>query len=135
VVLVTSCLSGGGFRLTALTEDKRRLWETYIGPTRIWPVLAVAPESGRVARATLETSHPVSASNPIDFDEVRGQNVQVYDLATGKVALSAPASPILDAGGNFALSPSGNRAAVLNDGAIQVFDLPPAPPIPPAPKP
>jgi len=135
VVLVTSCSPGGGSRLTALTEDKRRLWETSIGPTRVWPVLAVAADSARVARATLETAHPVSASNPIDFDEVRGQNVQVYDLATGKVVLNTPASPILDAGGNFALSPSGNRAAVLNDGAIQVFDLPPATPIPPAPNP
>ena len=42
-----------------------------------------------------------------------------------------PVSPILDAGGNFALSPSGNRFAVLNAGSIQIFDLPPAPPVPP----
>ena len=33
-------------------------------------------------------------------------------------------SPILDAGGNVAISPSGRRVAVLNGGAIQVFELP-----------
>jgi len=33
---------------------------------------------------------------------------------------------VLDAGGNVALSPSGRRVAVLNQGAIEVFDLPPA---------
>ncbi len=35
-----------------------------------------------------------------------------------------PASPILDGGGNVAISPSGKRVAVLNAGAIQVFELP-----------
>ena len=37
---------------------------------------------------------------------------------------------ILDAGGNVAISPSGRRVALLNAGAIQVFDLPPATPLP-----
>jgi hypothetical protein len=37
--------------------------------------------------------------------------------------------PIVSAGGNFALSSDGNRLAVLNRGAIEVYDLPaPAPP-------
>ena len=135
VVLVTSCLPLGGFRLTVLTQDKRRLWETVVPPTHVWPVLDVAPGSGRFARATIETNHPVNASNPIDFEDIRDQTLQIYDLATGKVALTAPISPVLDAGGNFALSPSGNRVAVLNGGAIQIFDLPPAPPIPSSSKP
>jgi hypothetical protein len=48
----------------------------------------------------------------------------VFDAADGKVALEAPANPALDAGGNVAISPSGRRVAVLNAGAIQIFDLP-----------
>jgi hypothetical protein len=55
--------------------------------------------------------------------------VRVFDAANGKVALEAPASPALDAGGNVAISPSGRRVAVLNDGAIQVFELPAPPPL------
>jgi len=51
--------------------------------------------------------------------------VRVFDAVNGKVALEAPASPVLDAGGNAAISPSGRRVAVVNAGAIQVFDLPP----------
>jgi hypothetical protein len=39
-------------------------------------------------------------------------------------------SPVLDAGGNVAISPSGRRVAVLNAGAVEVFELPPAPPLP-----
>jgi hypothetical protein len=48
------------------------------------------------------------------------------------VAFESPASPVLDAGGNVAISPSGTRVAVLNDGAIQVFELPAPPPLPDA---
>jgi len=40
--------------------------------------------------------------------------------------LTTPASPVLDGGGNVAISPSGKREAVLNAGAIQVFELPPS---------
>ncbi len=39
---------------------------------------------------------------------------------------------MLDAGGNVAISPSGKRVAVLNDGTIQVFELPAPPPLPDA---
>jgi len=60
----------------------------------------------------------------LSFDDVKGQLVEVFDAATGKILLAAPASPILDGGGNVAISPSGRRAAILNLGAIQVFDLP-----------
>jgi hypothetical protein len=55
--------------------------------------------------------------------------VRVFDAASGNVALEAPASPPLDGGGNVAISPSGRRVAVLNAGAIQVFDLPAPPPL------
>jgi len=50
--------------------------------------------------------------------------VTVFDGANGDIVLVSPVSPILDAGGNVAISPSGRRVALLNAGAIQVFDLP-----------
>jgi hypothetical protein len=40
--------------------------------------------------------------------------------------METPISPTFDAGGNMALSPSGRRLVVLNENAIQVFDLPAA---------
>ena len=63
---------------------------------------------------------------------MKGQLVRVFNAADGKVALEAPASPALDSGGNVAISPAGRRVAILNAGAIQVFDLPAAPPLPDA---
>jgi hypothetical protein len=134
IVLASGCMANGARHLVVLSRDRdkdhARLWETALGPTKIWPQLAVSADGLRVARATLEVSHPIGPYNPLDNGDIRGQSVQVYDLATGKVELTVPASPVLDAGGNFAMSPSGNRFAVLNQGAIEIFDLPPAPPVP-----
>jgi len=61
---------------------------------------------------------------------VKGQVVRVFDAATGKVVLETPISPTFDAGGNVALSPSGRRLTVLNESAIEVFDLPTPAPLP-----
>ena len=133
IVLASGCTGYGARHLTVLSRDRdkdhARLWETALAPTKVWPQLATSADGLRMARATLEVSHPIGPYNPLDNSDIRGQSVQVYDLATGKVELTVPTSPVLDAGGNFALSPSGNRLAVLDQGAIRIFDLPPAPPV------
>jgi hypothetical protein len=86
----------------------------------------------RLARETLAVTHPVNALSPLDAEDIKGQLVRVFDAATGKISLEAPAVPALDAGGNVAISPSGRRVAVLNGGSIQVFELPPPAPLPDA---
>jgi hypothetical protein len=108
----------------------RRLWEnSVIGPS-VWPQVVAAPDGSRTAWETLVTDHGVNAFSPLGSEDIKAQAVQVFDAATGKVVLRAQASPIFDAGGNVAISPSGRRVAVLMAGAIQVFDLPPAPALP-----
>ncbi len=131
VVLASSCTAAGARHLVVLSRDRDKehclLWDALLPPTKIWPLLVSSADGLRVARATLEVGRPIGPYNPLDNQDIRGQSVQVFDTATGKVALTVPVSPVLDAGGNFALSPSGKRLAVLNAGQIQVFDLPPAP--------
>ncbi len=78
-------------------------------------------------RETLAVNHEINAYSPLDSDDIKGQLVRVFDAVSGKVALEAPATPALDAGGNVAISPSGRRVALLNAGALEVFDLPPPP--------
>jgi len=46
------------------------------------------------------------------------------------VALRAQASPIFDVGGNVAVSPSGQRVAIIMAQGLEIFDLPPPPPLP-----
>jgi hypothetical protein len=91
--------------------------------------LTVAPNGSRLAWTTLDTSRTVHLRLCAHgCDDVKEQSVTVFDAATGDIALVSPLSPILDAGGNVAISPSGRRVALLNAGAIQVFDLPAPPP-------
>jgi hypothetical protein len=92
-------------------------------------MLVMGPDGSRLALETLAVNHVVNAYAPLDTEDIKGQLVRVFDAANGKIALEAPATPALDAGGNVAISASGRRAAVLNGGAIEVFDLPPAPPL------
>jgi hypothetical protein len=142
VLLVSVCLPSGARKLIALPTTpgslKKPIWEQVQPANRVWPRMVTAPGTGngtgvyRIARSTLETAHPVDAMSPLDAEDIRGQTVQVLDLADGRVRLAVPATPVLDGGGNMALSPSGQRFAVLHAGVIEVFDLPPAPPLPEA---
>ncbi|MFZ0742995.1 MAG: hypothetical protein WAM85_01240, partial [Terracidiphilus sp.] len=129
-VLATACGSGGGRWLVAMSTDGRRLWAAPSPPTQVWPLLITALNGSRLARETLTVSHPVDAFSPLSFDDVKGQLVEVYDAADAKLVLKASASPVLDGGGNVAISPSGKRVAVLDAGGIQIYELPPAPALP-----
>lgn len=131
-ILVSTCDSDGSQTLVAMTTSGRSLWADQVPAIAIWPEITMAPGGLRFARATLGVTHAVNSYEPIDPDDIKGQWVTVYDAATGDLALETPASPALDSGGNVAISPSGRRVAVLNAGAIQVFELPAPPPLPAA---
>jgi hypothetical protein len=123
-VLVTTCNPDNSRWMVAMSTDGRRLWNANKPPTQIWPRLIMAPNGLRLARETLLATHAVDTFSPISFDDVKGQLVELYDAGSGKVELTAPASPILDGGGNVAISPSARRVAILDAGAIQVYELP-----------
>jgi hypothetical protein len=131
--LISACSRQFVRGLMAMSTDGRRLWQEMPTSSPVWPVLVVSAGGSRVARESLCVNHLVNAYSPLSFDDVKGQLVEVFDSATGKIALAAPASPVFDAGGNVAISASGRRVAVLNAGAIQVFDLPAPPPAAPGP--
>jgi hypothetical protein len=128
-VLVTTCTSSGAGKLVLMSTDGRRLWEDQTSETAIWPMVVRAPDGSRLAREALAV-HAVNARSSLDQTDIQGQLVEVLDTADGKVALETAASPILDAGGNVAISLSGRRVAVLNGGSIQVFELRPPPRLP-----
>jgi hypothetical protein len=128
--LATTCASSGDSRLVAMTTSGRKLWENPSSDSLVWPLLVASADGTRVAREALSATHSVNAFAPLGSDEVKGQDVQVYDAATGRVILRALASPVFDAGGNVAVSPSGRRVAIIMAEGIQVFDLGAPPPVP-----
>ena len=131
-LLATLCDRSGGRKLAAIATNGHHLWENATAGQPVWPLLVMAPNGSRLARETLVASHPISALAPLDGEDVKGQLVEVLNAADGQLALKVTASPVLDAGGNVAISPSGRRVAVLNAGAIQVFELPEPPSLPDA---
>jgi hypothetical protein len=129
-LFIAGCNSTGDGKLMAMTTDGKMLWAAQAPSTEVWPQLTVAPNGSRLAWATLDISHSVDAFAPMDSVDVKEQSVTVFNAANGDIVLVTPLSPILDSGGNVAISPSGRRVAILYDGAIQVFDLPAPPPLP-----
>ncbi len=128
-IAVTGCDSLGSRKLMAVTAEGKTLWVDLNPDTAIWPLLVRSPDGSRLMQETLAVTHAVSSYAPLSADDIKGQVVRVFDAATGEVAFESPASPVLDAGGNVALSPSSRRVAVLNGGSIEVFDLPAAAPM------
>lgn len=129
--LATTCESDGDPRVIAMTTGGKRLWENAGSGSMVWPLLITAEDGSRIARETLMVSHGVNAFAPLGTDDIKGQDVQVFDAATGKLALRAQASPVFDVGGNVAISPSGRRVAIIMADGLQIFDLPAAPALPP----
>lgn len=129
-ILITGCAQAGGDRLVAMNTDGKVLWIDVTPPVAIWPEVVMSQNGRRIVRETLGVAHAITAYSQLDSADVKGQWVTVYDAATGDMALQTQASPVLDAGGNAAISASGRRVAVVNAGAIQVFDLPEPPPAP-----
>jgi hypothetical protein len=131
-LLATGCGPSGENKLVAMTTEGKTLWITQAPSTEIWPEVVVAANGLRLAWETLDTDHPVNSFSPLGAEDVKEQSVTVFDAANGDIALVSPVSPILDSGGNVAVSPTGRRVALLNAGSIQVFELPPPPPLPSA---
>ena len=123
-VLVTTCNPDESRWVVAISTDGKRLWNVSKPGTQIWPRLIMAPNGLRFARETLIATHNVNTMSPLSFDDVKAQWVEVYNASSGKGELTAPANPILDGGGNVAISPSARRVAILDSGAIRVYELP-----------
>jgi hypothetical protein len=130
VVLASTCTAGGVGKLVAMETNGSTLWEAQTSEATIWPIVVRAPDGSRFAREALALTHAVKAGRSLSQEEIKGQFVEVLDAVDGRVVLETAASPILDGGGNVAISPSGRRVAVLNGGQLQVFELPAPPPLP-----
>jgi hypothetical protein len=122
--VANTCLFQSGRRLIALSTSGKKLWESSSPPTQIWPLLVMGPSGSLLARETLTVGHAIEDfGRSFDAQDIKGQLVEVFDAAAGKLKLEATVTPVLDGGGNVAISPSGARVAVLNGGAIEVYEL------------
>lgn len=130
-MLVAGCTEGHIPKLMAVSTSGSLLWQDETPIAVVPPLFVLSQDGSRFARETIVFKHPPNAdSQTLWIKAVKGQVVRIFDAATGKVVMETAISPTFDAGGNVALSPSGRRLAVLNEGAIQIFELPAATPLP-----
>ena len=128
-VLILSCRPGHDDRfVAAYSLDRHKLWDGRWQSNFTWPAFRVSQNGTSVAISWLAVNHSVSATAAINDEDVQNQVLSVLDSRTGGLRLALLLKPIVSAGGNFALSADGNRLAVLNQGAIEIYDLPPPPP-------
>ena len=90
-----------------------------------WLAFATAPAAGRFAlRNTLLRSTAVDPEH-MSIDDVRTQEVRVYNVRDGQELLRVPCSPAMRATQNFAISPDGRRVATLDGNRLMIYALPP----------
>ena len=112
--------------MQAYSLDGKKLWEQQWESRYVWGNYTISGDGSRFAYESLELDHPIATLDPIAETSITGQPIGVYDTANGELRMVSTADPILSAGQNYALSPDGDRFAVLRDGAIEVYKLPPA---------
>jgi hypothetical protein len=139
VVLAEHCSPNrtlGDREVTVLSVTGAVLWRDHWAPKYILPSFDYAQNGSRFAYESLEVNREIVNMQSFGDDDVVGQPVGVFDTLTGKLDLVRDATPVLTGGHNFALSADGRQFAILRDGAIEIYDLPPveAPTAPPAKK-
>jgi len=130
VVLSQNCpgQGGSGTPVTALSLDGKVLWNGLWDSKYIWGQFESSEDGSRFAYESLEMNRPIGSMDAFGESDVVAQPVGVFDTRSGNLVMVTDASPILSAGQNFALSADGRRFAVLRNGAIEVYDLPPVMP-------
>jgi hypothetical protein len=110
----------GGFNMRG-----EEMWEQNLPGDYVGTSMAFAPESGRFALGRVLGGPSTVDLAVVSAEVYTAQNVVVYQTESGKQLLHVDCSPIARAGQNFALSPDGMSLAVVRDGAIDIYGLPP----------
>jgi len=124
-LLVRRCDPAQGWVLEAFSSAGKPMWQRKAAVNAMWPLVIPSRDGTRVAQESLLLKHAVERyKRMIGAGDLLGQSVRVFNAADGSMLLEAPLTPVFDGGGNVATSPTGRRVAILNAGAIQVFELP-----------
>lgn len=133
VALVVGCYLDGSddHTIIAVTAEGKELWRTHWLNKYVWGWFTPAENGSRFIYESLVVNRPISAYDALYPEDIQAQLAGVYDTQTGRLVLVKNAYPVLTAGQNVALSQDGMRFAILRDGAIEIYDLPPVEKAPP----
>jgi hypothetical protein len=112
-------------KIASFGLDGHETWEEGMDDLNT-PSFAFAPAAARfaVSRTTVAVT-PLTVGTSGEQGTAARQEVRVYQNASGDLLLKVDCSPIFKSGENFDLSGDGLMAAVVRNGAIAVYKLPP----------
>jgi hypothetical protein len=115
-------------RMKAYGMDGHEIWEDSVGGTFGLPEFAFAPAAGRFAMSRISGGGAGEIPD-LGFGNIlpvgATQEVRVYQTESGDLLLKVQTSPVTRNAENFDLSDDGLVAAVVTNGAVEVFKLPP----------
>jgi hypothetical protein len=127
VALVSGCTSRGLVEYGVTVEGKT-LWKQNVDEP-LWPYYERAGNGSRFAVQRVSNRH----GNGVNEDNLGAGEAEVFDVATGERMFAVPLAPLYSTRHTVALSPDGTRVALLSQGQLEVYELPPVPAPVPAP--
>ncbi len=127
VVLMVGCSGDTDDRqvIAVSTKGDGELWRDRWQNRFVWGWFDSAENGSRFVYESVQVNRSISMFDSLYPEDIRAQLAGVYDTESGKLVLVRDAWPVLTAGQNVALSGDGKRFAVLRNGAVEVYDLPP----------
>lgn len=124
-LLVIACSGNVGEHVAAaIAMNGRLLWQQRWPGNRLWPMFATTESGTRFACSYLNVKQTSKQQPELTPADIGSEPVTVYDTVSGQPLLIIAAFPLLGSEQNYAISPDGDRLAVLQDGNLQVYDLP-----------
>ena len=116
---------GSDYSVSVFTLTGHFLWREKWNQHRYEPIMERSEDGSRVAISTLMGTAADGTALPEDQDwpQVQ-QSFRILDAATGMPVLTTKSASAILKGQNFTLSPSGTQFAVLDESALELFDLP-----------
>ena len=120
-------------RIASFGLDAHETWEESLGDFGV-PTFAFAPAAGRFALSHVSTSGVAAGPAVTPFNAQAGgvapeetdhQEVRVYQIASGDLLLKTECSPVIKTAENFDLAADGSQLAVVRQGNVAVYKLPP----------
>ncbi len=118
-------VSGGKPMLAGFNLKGENAWINVLGGQQLPPSIVPSPESGRFALERVLISATATNLENLVPEETLGQEITVFQSYDGRQLQKVNASPIQRAGQNFDLSPNGLALAVVQNGNIAVYKVPP----------
>jgi hypothetical protein len=124
-LLVIACSANIGEHIAeAINMQGKLLWQQLWPGNHLWPMFAASESGTRFASSYLDVRDASKQQADLAPADIESEPVTVQDTASGQPLLTVSASPLLGSEQNYALSPDGDRLAVLHDRNLQIFDLP-----------